>query len=563
MAVYLVLNCVADGLVLCFIHAVVDIAPQADNDERHKTGWSNWCSTYGFDDEEAHVLFQRLCEYVHPVPRRFGFEYESPLRILQILRNQPDRPLVLSWPPDSTLFQSNPTVLIANSLAQLAQHVQIGYSGGSGKDNDARTSCTRRYKSVQTVRLPSFNGSKLMHVESIFIPHGMVIFACHKVIDSYAGVDHTQHVVQTHADQLPYPKTSIDLHNPEAGAAREAYDNVVLATAQQDLNSQNYVQQWVDGQSRTQAQVKQDSHSWDNRRGIEILLGDTWRNEFRLPEGEHPLLARASDSRLQTSFSMHPMPRPDDSVANPPPPPPSASVSMNHVPSASDGSGSPLNDLERSKDRISRDRSGGVGVGGNAGGGVGSSRVPGNPPAGITQCAHCQITHSPEWRKGPSGKKDLCNACGLRFSRSRAKKEGVVSRKRKIRDKDLPLNNNNNNNNLHGSSTVDTVSPVQALHPHTPNPHSHPPGLGLQITTDGSRSTELSSYPPSQPDLSGIAVSPTSRRDRSNGYPPPFGVQNNTFDDRPGANLGPGPEPPLSSGLRFEEPTRDVQMSYF
>lgn len=50
--------------------------------------------------------------------------------------------------------------------------------------------------------------------------------------------------------------------------------------------------------------------------------------------------------------------------------------------------------------------------------------------AGGLRCTSCGVTHSPEWRKGPSGKKDLCNACGLRFARSRAKKEGVAVRKR-------------------------------------------------------------------------------------------------------------------------------------
>ncbi|KAK0535179.1 hypothetical protein OC842_002408 [Tilletia horrida] len=39
-------------------------------------------------------------------------------------------------------------------------------------------------------------------------------------------------------------------------------------------------------------------------------------------------------------------------------------------------------------------------------------------------CASCGTTNSPEWRRGPSGHKTLCNACGLRYSRSvlRAKK---------------------------------------------------------------------------------------------------------------------------------------------
>ena len=45
----------------------------------------------------------------------------------------------------------------------------------------------------------------------------------------------------------------------------------------------------------------------------------------------------------------------------------------------------------------------------------GSSREPvgrsGNRPVGIPRCASCKVTSSPEWRKGPSGKKELCNAC--------------------------------------------------------------------------------------------------------------------------------------------------------
>ncbi|PVV01101.1 hypothetical protein BB560_004494 [Smittium megazygosporum] len=36
----------------------------------------------------------------------------------------------------------------------------------------------------------------------------------------------------------------------------------------------------------------------------------------------------------------------------------------------------------------------------------------------ISKCLSCGVTHSPEWRKGPEGVKTLCNACGLRYSRS-------------------------------------------------------------------------------------------------------------------------------------------------
>lgn len=37
-------------------------------------------------------------------------------------------------------------------------------------------------------------------------------------------------------------------------------------------------------------------------------------------------------------------------------------------------------------------------------------------------CTSCGTTNSPEWRKGPSGIKTLCNACGLRYARAQARK---------------------------------------------------------------------------------------------------------------------------------------------
>ena len=37
-------------------------------------------------------------------------------------------------------------------------------------------------------------------------------------------------------------------------------------------------------------------------------------------------------------------------------------------------------------------------------------------------CTSCGTTNSPEWRKGPSGIKTLCNACGLRYSRAQSRK---------------------------------------------------------------------------------------------------------------------------------------------
>ncbi|KAL8636213.1 MAG: hypothetical protein Q9228_006369 [Teloschistes exilis] len=38
-------------------------------------------------------------------------------------------------------------------------------------------------------------------------------------------------------------------------------------------------------------------------------------------------------------------------------------------------------------------------------------------------CANCHARVTPEWRRGPSGQRDLCNSCGLRW----AKENGRVS----------------------------------------------------------------------------------------------------------------------------------------
>ncbi|KAG1459561.1 hypothetical protein G6F56_006136 [Rhizopus delemar] len=42
-------------------------------------------------------------------------------------------------------------------------------------------------------------------------------------------------------------------------------------------------------------------------------------------------------------------------------------------------------------------------------------------------CAQCQSTESPEWRKGPNGPKELCNACGLRYAKTLIKKPGTTA----------------------------------------------------------------------------------------------------------------------------------------
>ncbi|OTB05645.1 hypothetical protein M426DRAFT_10398 [Hypoxylon sp. CI-4A] len=63
-------------------------------------------------------------------------------------------------------------------------------------------------------------------------------------------------------------------------------------------------------------------------------------------------------------------------------------------------------------------------------------------------CTDCGTLDSPEWRKGPSGPKTLCNACGLRW----AKKE-----KKKNANGGGNTNNNNAASSMHGMDLLENM----------------------------------------------------------------------------------------------------------
>lgn len=47
-------------------------------------------------------------------------------------------------------------------------------------------------------------------------------------------------------------------------------------------------------------------------------------------------------------------------------------------------------------------------------------------------CRHCGTTETPEWRRGPDGRKSLCNACGLYFSKMIKRETLVVPQGRRV-----------------------------------------------------------------------------------------------------------------------------------
>ncbi|KAG9078748.1 hypothetical protein FS749_009192 [Ceratobasidium sp. UAMH 11750] len=520
-----VINWVSDNVVLCFLHAIIDKG-KADNDELHKTEWTNWCGTSAMTTDHAAELYDRLQNLVPP-------SHGPPDRIFQILINQPARPILFSWPPEG---------YTAGEFGKLAHRMQIGGSddGRARSEDSAQTSCTRRYKAMQQVA----DAGALKEVESIFIPHGAVIFACHKVMSSRRYSDTTHNGRSNIPDMYQHPyQSQHQSHYLPSGLAQARYDEGVRRNASdgdypppgvpgsseyarsrapasgyqrgpaeygasqyaahagmremgyaqggdyqygsypvQQRNG-NYPPQ--DSRPRTEdwayaqppaanpqpppaqswpATSKSTSHtngpgydgqSWMIAQGWNPGPVEQAQNQQLYPYQTQSYGASQLPPPQQSQPVSPPPPYPQDVPITQPPPPPeqpaqakpdaspqeeATTIPRVHAPPKRKRDTEAKKDLgdkdgvvrlsPSGKDVIARER--------GQSAGVGAGRVGGGPPPGVMRCLSCKSETSPEWRKGPSGKKDLCNACGLRYARSKQKKDGTGTTKRR-RDKEIPL----------------------------------------------------------------------------------------------------------------------------
>lgn len=297
----------------------------------------------------------------------FPHTSQLPARVFQILKNTPDRPALLSWP----LHGYSPS-----DYRKLAENVQIDGVNGS----DAKTSCTRRYKAHHILHNTE--------VESIFIPHGSIVFACYTI--------------------MPFRSRNgpSNLYSPYTPVS-SFYDQSQHHYSQYGLNVPSQVESYSDLHGHAYRSHASHHHSpiHSNQPTFQSSFQTSGRNSPTglRSSGTHSTYHQESQwpsnaSHTSTHMDRHPqsiqIQRQAPYVDEVPPP-------------------------RQRGSRLSPSPSG-----------SGTSRG-GQPPPGITMCAACKSTSSPEWRKGPRGKKDLCNACGLRYSRQKAKKEGVSSTKRR------------------------------------------------------------------------------------------------------------------------------------
>ncbi|KAL0954809.1 hypothetical protein HGRIS_003755 [Hohenbuehelia grisea] len=400
MAVDIVINWAAEGLVLCFIHAIVDLNPINDNDEVNKTDWTNWCGTPLMNLDQIQLLYQRLLSCA---PQTGNMQ-----RVFQILANHQDRPLLISWPPDQG---QGPT---GRDFSRLVENVQIG--SGLPNSNDAKTSCTRRYKATQDIATASGGD-----VESVFIPHGTVIFACHKFTPApprsatlpvpYANNNYAQSPYYEQGSSFSLPPLSSPGQYPYMPSQSSPQQPVTSPYSPQRWPSTNEYGQWPSGSPSQPLSSLPPSVS-NVRSGSYQPSAAPQQPPANGPQQPWPsspsFLGPSEGAGSASGYGYGPPPSDGGSPGAEVVPPPRRRVSPSGV-----------------RDPVIP----------NARTTHAHSREGGNRPAGVLQCSSCKTTTSPEWRKGPSGRKELCNACGLRYARSRAKREGHSLSGRRRKDK--------------------------------------------------------------------------------------------------------------------------------
>ncbi|KAI1117827.1 PAS domain-containing protein [Nemania sp. NC0429] len=128
----------------------------------------------------------------------------------------------------------------------------------------------------------------------------------------------------------------------------------------------------------------------------------------------------------------------------------------------------------------------------------------------IRDCANCHTRNTPEWRRGPSGQRDLCNSCGLRW----AKQTGRVSPRNSSRGGGDTASKKSTSPNrtspLHREVSISEAQEHRSENKATPTLSRSSTGSSIPTNTSGTGATPTgvkgSSIPPlSQPQLGGGA----------------------------------------------------------
>ncbi|WVQ80147.1 hypothetical protein IAT38_002252 [Cryptococcus sp. DSM 104549] len=184
----LVLNWVADGLLLAFFHSIKDKDPVGNNDpKRSHEEWSNWCGTRFMGEDQIEALHKNI-SYLIPVAKP---TQHPPARVFQLHLYPPDDApspstppqLIFSWPPPRPVgAPPGPDGLYsAAEYCDMMKHIDMDPSQLTAGPGELRTNCTTRYGAHHLVTTEGLHRT----VTSVFIPYGKLVFACFQTIKEY------------------------------------------------------------------------------------------------------------------------------------------------------------------------------------------------------------------------------------------------------------------------------------------------------------------------------------------------------------------------------------------
>ncbi|KAI9759864.1 MAG: hypothetical protein M4579_002071 [Chaenotheca gracillima] len=98
-------------------------------------------------------------------------------------------------------------------------------------------------------------------------------------------------------------------------------------------------------------------------------------------------------------------------------------------------------------------------------------------------CANCHTRVTPEWRRGPSGNRDLCNSCGLRWAKQNGRVSPRTGSQHSAKQSASPPHPSPLGNEVSSSAVHPAVT---ATSNGTASNNTHPPPPPLQVNTTGS-----------------------------------------------------------------------------
>ncbi|KAK4055054.1 hypothetical protein OIO90_003395 [Microbotryomycetes sp. JL221] len=481
------------GAVLAFFHATEDKDEQKDNDESSPSAWTNWC---GPRVEDGPYLDERRCQQmVEALSRATGIDPFSPpggpyppQHVFQILDHRGQ--IIVSFPNTGDRYGPEEYAALARGVST---HQKATF--------EDRTSCTRRYRSKHPIMKSGslatvdsvvirynaitfacfetggvyFSNAQRRSSEANFtledVPRNVDRSSPYKR-ESAAAVDSNPSGFARRARigssaGVELPSLSITTSSPRLQPSAHAYAELhanggvspTVASASAILGSFSH-QAHEQTPSYQPHPLRQPRSRDDNETHLAPPPPNPPRPTFTAPTAYQlpapsqgyslPSLPNANAATF-ASYPPHPLAQPQSQVPR------------------SDTSDYPVSDQHRVAQHFDlppRQQHHPNSTGSSAAVGVAASSTsdPGQDSAsteardksdiekakrkarreanksknGPIACQSCGIVNSPEWRKGPDGTKSLCNACGLRYARSVARKtkaaeaelSGVVPKKR-------------------------------------------------------------------------------------------------------------------------------------